>query len=712
MERPRTFRIGGAMHRRIPMAIQEATRGGPQGSFQERRRGIDMDQEQFDKEASARHRAVELSSPGAAPVGAHRRARRLQIAGRCTMPSGTSTNPKAGRTRPGHSFFKEDFAVRAAISRAPWGIVTIFLWLMYSSASLAQAQPCPYPAWSSSAIYVNGDRVTYQNAAYEAKWWTQNEIPTQSGEWGVWRKLHECSGGANQPPTANAGPDRSVTQGTAVTLQGSGTDPDGTISAYQWVQTAGPAVTLNGANSATASFTAPQVSANTALTFRLTVTDNQGATGADEVTITVTTDGGDDGGNNSGKQVGAYFTQWGIYGRNYHVKNIEQSGAADKLTFINYAFGNVYDDGRCGLINRPETGNGDGGDAYADYQKAYDAATSVDGVADQWDQPLKGNFNQLKKLKARHPQLKVFISLGGWTWSKNFSRYAATAAGRQNMAASCIDIYIKGNLPVADGAGGPGAAFGVFDGIDIDWEYPGGGGQPYNTVSPEDKRNFTLLLAEFRRQLNELSAQTGRQYYLTIAAGAGADKIDNTEPGLYSQSLDWINLMTYDYHGGFEPQGPTNFQSNLHMDPDNPATGVVKTYATETAVNKLLAAGVPAHKIIIGIPFYGRGWTGVPNGGTNGLYQPASGPAFGTWERGIEDYKVLAPRNAPKFYHPITKQLWTYDGTEFWSFDDPVVIATKAAYVKSLGLGGLFSWSLDGDDASATLVKETAKVRE
>lgn len=580
---------------------------------------------------------------------------------------------------------------------------------------MAQAQPCPYPAWSSTSIYVNGDRVTHQNAAYEAKWWTQGENPALSGEWDVWRKLHDCSGGGgggNSPPTANAGPDRSVAEGSAVSLQGSGSDSNGTIAAYSWTQTAGPAVTLNGASTATASFTAPQVTANTVLIFRLTVTDNQGATGSDDVTITVTDSGGGGGGGGGDKQVGAYFTQWGIYQRNYHVKNIEQSGSAAKLTFINYAFGNVYDDGRCGIVTRAESGNGDGGDGYADYQKSYDATSSVDGVGDVWDQPLKGNFNQLKKLKARHSQIKVFISLGGWTWSKNFSRFSATAAGRQTLVASCIDVYLKGNLPVADGAGGPGAAAGVFDGIDIDWEYPGGGGQPYNSVSPNDKQNFTLLLAEFRSQLNALTAQTGRPYYLTIAAGAGSDKIDNTSPAQYSQYLDWLNLMSYDYHGAWDAQGPTNFQSHLYYDPSNPASGVSNTYSTEVAVNKLLSAGVPAQKIVLGIPFYGRGWRGVTNGGTNGLYQSAAGAASGTYEQGIEDYKVLAPRNAPKFYHPVTKQLWTYDGNEFWSFDDAVVIATKTAYVKSLGLGGLFSWSLDGDDANATLLKETAKVRQ
>jgi chitinase len=580
----------------------------------------------------------------------------------------------------------------------------------FSSLSIAQ-QSCPYPAWSSTAIYTAGNRVTYQAAAYEAKWWTQNEIPTQSGEWGVWKKLGDCSGGANTPPTANAGADLTVNEGSTVSLSGSGTDPGGSISAYRWAQTAGPTVSLNGATTASASFTAPQVTANTALTFRLTVTDNQGATGTDDVTITVR-DGTTGNPGTGGKQVGSYFVQWGVYQRNFHVKNVDQSGAAARLTFINYAFGNVYTDGRCGMVNRAESGTGDGGDAFADYQKSYDTTLSVDGVGDVWDQPLKGNFNQLKKLKARHPQLKVLISLGGWTWSKNFSRFSATAAGRQTLVSSCIDLYLRGNLPVQDGAGGPGAAAGVFDGIDIDWEYPGGGGQPYNTVSPDDKHNFTLLLAEFRSQLNQLTGQTGRQYYLTIAAGAGSDKIDNTEPAQYSQYLDWINLMNYDYHGGWEAQGPTNFQSNLYMDPNNPATGVVKTYATETAVNKLLAAGVPAQKINVGIPLYGRGWRGVANGGTNGLYQSAAGPAQGTYEQGVEDYKVLAPRNAPKFYHPVTKQMWTYNGSEFWSFDDATVIATKTDYVKSLGLGGLFSWSLDGDDANATLVKETAKVRQ
>src|SRR5262245_48242302 len=125
----------------------------------------------------------------------------------------------------------------------------------------------------------------------------------------------------------------------------------------------------------------------------------------------------------------------------------------------------------------------------------YTSANSVDGSTDAWNQPLKGNFNQLKELKAKYPHLKVLISLGGWTYSKYFSDVAATDAARKKFVSSCIDIYIKGNLPVYNGAGGPGTGVGIFDGIDLDWEWPGAEGHPGNHVGPNDKANNTLLIA-------------------------------------------------------------------------------------------------------------------------------------------------------------------------------------------------------------------------
>lgn len=413
-----------------------------------------------------------------------------------------------------------------------------------------------------------------------------------------------------------------------------------------------------------------------------------------------------------GRHVGSYFAQWGIYGRNYKLANLVRSGGDKQLTFLNYAFGNVYADGKCGIVTRAETGNGDGGDGWADYQRSFAANESVDGLGDKWDDKLRGNFNQLRKLKLKNPDMKVLISLGGWTWSKNLGKAASTEAGRKALVSSCVDLYIKGNLPVGENAGGPGTALGVFDGIDMDWEYPGGGGLPTNTVDPNDRQNFTLLMAEFRSQLDALAAVNKRKYYLTAAIGSGADKIRNTEPARYASYLDWINVMSYDYNGAWEAKGPTNFQSNLYRDPAAPVTGDRVFYNVDDSIKILVNAGVPRAKLNVGLPFYGRGWTGVaPGPKGDGLYQVATGAAKGTYEAGIEDYKVLKNQNARQFVHPVTKQLWTYDGNNFWSYDDPATIRVKLDYVRQQQLGGVFSWSLDGDDDQSTLLKTSAEVR-
>lgn len=391
------------------------------------------------------------------------------------------------------------------------------------------------------------------------------------------------------------------------------------------------------------------------------------------------------------KEVVAYFAQWGIYGRNYHVKNIVTSGSAEDITVINYAFANIVN-GECIMTTAPGVM-----DAYADYQKSYSAADSVDGVADTWDQPLRGNFNQLRKLKQMYPHIKVLISIGGWTWSKGFSDAALTPQSRQQVVESCLDIYIHGNLPVQDNAGGPGAATGVFDGIDIDWEYPAMPGDPGTPYRPEDTENFTLLLQEFRTQLDAIDPNL----LLTIAAPAGVDKYEKIELDQIHQYLDWINIMTYDMHGGWE--NVTNFHAPVYPSPQDPSAYPANTYSINTAVQAYLSAGIPANKIIIGVPFYGRGWQGV-NNANNGLYQPASGPAPGTYEAGVDDYKVLKNLTYPQYRDPITGAFWIFNGSVFWSYDDPVSIANKMSYVNSHGLRGAMVWSLDGDDANGTLM--------
>ncbi|GAA1618209.1 glycoside hydrolase family 18 protein [Catellatospora bangladeshensis] len=386
-----------------------------------------------------------------------------------------------------------------------------------------------------------------------------------------------------------------------------------------------------------------------------------------------------------------YFVQWGIYRRNFLVKNLHTSGMAAKLTHINYAFGNVGPDGRCFEANEAGVG-----DAWADYQKRFKAGESVDGVGDVVTQPLAGNFHQLRKLKAMYPHLRIHLSLGGWTWSKYLSDAALTPASRQAMVASCIDLYLKGNLPFIGTSphGGAGSAYGVFDGFDLDWEWPASAGEVGNVVRPEDKQNYTLLAAEFRRQLDAYGTQTGRYYSLTAFLPADPAKINaGIETSALFAQLDFATVQGYDLVGAWDPV--TGHQSNLYTTAQSP-------FSVDLAVDTYLAQGAPAGKIVIGIPYYGRGWSGAGSA-NNGLYQPASGPARGTYEDGVDDYKKVIAKQGAVYYDPVAGAAWKFGGGTFWSYDTPQVIAQKTAYVKANGLGGTMAWSLDGDTPAGEL---------
>jgi chitinase len=371
-----------------------------------------------------------------------------------------------------------------------------------------------------------------------------------------------------------------------------------------------------------------------------------------------------------------YFSSWGIYARNYHVKTIVTSGSAEKLEVINYAFAGPFDN-RCILA-----------DPQADTRRIYGAADGVDGQGNGPDR-IRGHYGQLLRLKAMFPDLKILISIGGWTLSADFSD-AALPENRHVFVASCIDMFIRGNLPNLE----PGAAAGVFDGVDIDWEYPAAPGRRGNVYRPEDTTNFTALLAEFRRQLDSIDPAL----LLTIAAPAGEDRFSLMQLDQIHPYLDWINVMAYDYHGAWEPQGPTKFHAPLFGPSEAPGDLNV-----DTTVRAYLAAGVPAHKLNIGIPFYGRGWTGVTDA-NHGLYQDAVEPAMGLYEAGVNDYGVLRRLDAVEFHDPATGGSWIFDGTTFWAIDDPAAIAAKTEYVKRMDLGGVMFWELAGDTRDGELI--------
>ncbi|WP_372352700.1 glycoside hydrolase family 18 protein [Streptomyces sp. KL116D] len=364
----------------------------------------------------------------------------------------------------------------------------------------------------------------------------------------------------------------------------------------------------------------------------------------------------------AGSKVVGYFTEWGVYDRNYHVKNIETSGSADKLTHINYAFGNVQG-GKCTM-----------GDSYAATDKAYTADQSVDGVADTWDQELRGNFNQLRKLKKLHPDLKVLWSFGGWTWSGGFSDAAKDPAG---FAQSCYDLVE--NSKWAD----------VFDGIDIDWEYPNACGLSCDTSGRDAYKNL----------MGALRSKFGSSALVTSAIPADASdggKLDAADYAGAAQYVDWYNPMTYDFFGAWDAQGPTAPHSPLTSYEGIPKAG----YNSDATVTKLKAMGVPASKLLLGIGFYGRGWTGVTQAAPGGT---ATGPAAGKYEQGIDDYKEL------KTKCPATGTVggtaYAYCGNNWWSYDTPATIAGKMDYKNQQGLGGTFFWELSGDTTNGELIK-------
>ncbi|WP_251092573.1 glycoside hydrolase family 18 protein [Streptomyces sp. Caat 7-52] len=364
----------------------------------------------------------------------------------------------------------------------------------------------------------------------------------------------------------------------------------------------------------------------------------------------------------AGSKVVGYFTEWGTYDRKYYVKNIETSGSAARLTHINYAFGNVTG-GKCAM-----------GDSYAATDRAYTAAESVDGVADTWDQPLRGNFNQLLKLKKKHPGLKILWSFGGWTWSGGFGEAARNPAA---FAQSCYDLVKNSKWA------------GVFDGIDIDWEYPNACG---NSCDTSGREAFSNLMAALRSKFGSGNLVTAA---ITADATSGG-KIDAADYAGAARYVDWYNPMTYDYFGAWDAAGPTAPHSPLNSYPGIPKAD----YHTSATVAKLEGLGIPASKLLLGIGFYGRGWTGVTQAAPGGT---ATGPAAGTYEQGIDDYKVL------KTKCPATGTVggtaYAKCGNNWWSYDTPATIATKTAYKNRQGLGGTFFWELSGDTANGELIK-------
>ena len=338
-----------------------------------------------------------------------------------------------------------------------------------------------------------------------------------------------------------------------------------------------------------------------------------------------------------------YFAEWS---KHYTPADI----AADKLTHINYAFGTISK-GECVVKNEK-----------ADEQ-----------------------FRGLVQLKSKNPQLKILISIGGWIDSGPFSDTALTEESRKKFASSCVTFVKNRNI----------------DGIDIDWEFPAAEGFDKKRFRKEDTQNFTSLLTELRKQLDELGKPDQKHYLLTIAAPASKGHASKIELAKIAPLLDFVNLMTYDFAGSWSPR--TSFNSPLYTIDKN--TGSVDQSARE-----YIEAGIPADKLVIGVPFYGRAWACVEDI-NHRLNQPhrkkhtlghSSGEEW-TWRDISENYVA---KGIPSYWDDKVQVPWLYDAGEklMVSYDDPKSIQLKAKYVHDHQLGGVMIWELSEDDAKASLL--------
>src|ERR1700720_2176649 len=359
-------------------------------------------------------------------------------------------------------------------------------------------------------------------------------------------------------------------------------------------------------------------------------------------------------------KVVGYFPRWGIYS-NYFVKNIVTSGSAPLLTHLDYAFANVVNN-RCVSF-----------DPWADYQAPVTAGHAVNGQADGQG-AFAGNFHQLQELKKLYPHLKIIMSIGGGSSNPNAFRSAALSTNRAAFVKSCVDMYIRGYF--AAGLVAPG----IFDGFDVDWEFP---------ASTTDRDNLTSLLAEFRHQMDALRPGLT----LAIAGPNGRWAYQYINLNQAQQYLDYFGVMTYDYDGPWKYN--TGFVAPLYRSlkdpaPNNNASATVEGY---------LESGVAPGKIVFGVPFYGYQWRNVPNI-DNGLFEPGAPDGQGA----AYNYIVTIESQFQKRRDSITQALWLYNGSHFWTYDDATSIKFKMDYVRRQNLGGVMAWNLSHDLSDGRLL--------
>lgn len=283
------------------------------------------------------------------------------------------------------------------------------------------------------------------------------------------------------------------------------------------------------------------------------------------------------------------------------------------------------------------------------------------------------NFRKLIELKKINPDLKILISVGGWTWSKNFSDAVLSDSSTNNFSQSAVDIVAKHNL----------------DGVDIDWEYPGMIGDK-NVFRPEDRIGYTNLFKKLREQLDALGKKTRKKYLVTTAIGGSREFLQHTQMEVAQQYLDYINLMTYDFDGTYDNMAAHH--SNLYSPPNMPYI-----YSGDVVVENLKKVGVQMPKVVLGIGFYGKGKV-VASTDNHGLYQIPVRPMFGGGYTFLKD-SLINKKGFVRYYDAPSGAPYLFNAEKkiFITYDDEESVKRKCDFIKKNKLAGAMFWEYFSD---------------
>ncbi|WP_275883531.1 glycosyl hydrolase family 18 protein [Halorhabdus sp. BNX81] len=546
-----------------------------------------------------------------------------------------------------------------------------------------------YPSWEASRTYTSGDRVTHAGYVWEAEWWTRGDEPG-ADEWGPWTEIRAVQagdgedGGSSELEAVVDVSTQFPDVGEEVTLDGS--ESTGNVDSSEWeIEGVG---TASGVEH-TLSFSQGQHEVT------LTVSDGAGNADTDSITITAGRPSTDE------QRVVAYYRQWAQFDRNYLPADID----FDRVTHLQYAFARPESDGSVTLV----------GDSYA---------RNVFSAEKDWQQPDRGK--SFAGYAAERDDVSFVLSIGGWGDSEHFSDAALDQGSREQFASDCVDLVENNDI----------------DGVDVDWEFPGGGGEEGNTVRAGDQERFTLLMEEVRDQLDaaaEANPDRSEPYELTAAMSPAPETVRGLEHGRLSDLLDFVNVMTFDYRGIFSET--TGHHAPLKANPNDPLeTG--PEWNASYALSFYEQQGWEPAQLNMAVPFYGRSWTDVQppegdfgNGVDDGLFQqylgdgadasgdgsyPRGTDVSGVWEyfdlggdgRETSDGRIgsnpidLDSAAWETYFDDQAVCSYSYNPSEGMMISHPTErsIEAKMQWLASSPYGGTMLWAIGGDTKEGTLI--------